>query len=903
MIVTSCVAMLALTAAKLTFGPVENNAPAGWKVYEWEGYRPGVKVEFAADEKGGCVRLEPSSAGYGFALLSNASVPTREGDIVTLAFEAKGTGTGICMLTHADAKDAYLCNTPRREFPLTDAWTEHVLDFTLSKAKRGVIAQSRAHIGEARGSSASFRNVRILRRLRRNEVALHENFESPGAGAGACTIVRGDITTGLLTQTAMGRFATSSRVELVRPVAQRAPDDERTFLRSGLRLYSLAGGSGRIEMAFSAGTDGFSLVIAPLNASGDVRCTLPGGETFAVSRAKLPADIVFAVSRGGIADLSVASLADSSTEGVTGRCAFPSGAAEVRQSIALVADGGEAVATVDEVFVDRAEYVRQEEADFPYRARPADEFDPVKAGWPLVFADEFDGTVIDETKWNIWGKHPGRTAEHRADFAQLDGKGVLRIKADLVPGSNLVQTASLWSKPGFLYGYFESRLKFTRENGWWAAFWACVRGGIDNAFLDGMEIDFFEDYFLRGPKEARGDLYGKLDHNHHIGCGGPHKSRNYNSKLEGSPDEWHVLGVKWTPFEITYYMNGKVIRTEKVNHSPYETVTFDAFRHGTSVLPLHAIVSGQRMKHLSPDVDLSGCNFPEYYLVDYVRVYACPETAADQVPSVTLDSSTDGEFLIPRETQVTLSADVKSAAATGAKVRAVHFFDGGFHIATVTNAPYVLKFPFSERFFGSTAWSRGGRQGIRTEFASGAVHAFCAFAEDELGRVGHSRVIAALPKPPKPSTPFRGKAHAVPGTIPAGHYDEGGEGVAYHDRNPANEVASSWRTNEGVDATESAIGYIANGEWINYTIDVARTGRYRLRNWYGTPIADRSHEVWLLVDGVKRATLELKPHDDRCGYNCDTVAETELELEAGRHVLMWYFRFAGNFGKTVIEEL
>lgn len=56
------------------------------------------------------------------------------------------------------------------------------------------------------------------------------------------------------------------------------------------------------------------------------------------------------------------------------------------------------------------------------------------------------------------------------------------------------------------------------------------------------------------------------------------------------------------------------------------------------------------------------------------------------------------------------------------------------------------------------------------------------------------------------------------------------------------------------------------------------------------------------MDGEKRVSLELKPHDARLGYTCDTVAETELELKAGRHVLTLYFRFAGNLGKTVIEE-
>lgn len=39
---------------------------------------------------------------------------------------------------------------------------------------------------------------------------------------------------------------------------------------------------------------------------------------------------------------------------------------------------------------------------------------------------------------------------------------------------------------------------------------------------------------------------------------------------------------------------------------------------------------------------------------------------------------------------------------------------------------------------------------------------------------------------PGPSRPFRGKVHAIPGILEAEDFDEGGEGVAYHDAEPAN---------------------------------------------------------------------------------------------------------------------
>ncbi|MBI4626735.1 MAG: hypothetical protein HY736_26380, partial [Verrucomicrobia bacterium] len=45
---------------------------------------------------------------------------------------------------------------------------------------------------------------------------------------------------------------------------------------------------------------------------------------------------------------------------------------------------------------------------------------------------------------------------------------------------------------------------------------------------------------------------------------------------------------------------------------------------------------------------------------------------------------------------------------------------------------------------------------------------------------------ASSPEWPGPSRPFRATIHQIPGTIEAEDFDEGGEGVAYHDHEPKN---------------------------------------------------------------------------------------------------------------------
>lgn len=78
--------------------------------------------------------------------------------------------------------------------------------------------------------------------------------------------------------------------------------------------------------------------------------------------------------------------------------------------------------------------------------------------------------------------------------------------------------------------------------------------------------------------------------------------------------------------------------------------------------------------------------------------------------------------------------------------------------------------------------------------------------------------------------PFGGTAWPVPGLVEAENYDDGGEGVAYHDVN--NGGQTDYRTdNIGVYADGSAsngyaVGWNIAGEWMGYTVNVTSTRSY-----------------------------------------------------------------------------
>ncbi len=89
--------------------------------------------------------------------------------------------------------------------------------------------------------------------------------------------------------------------------------------------------------------------------------------------------------------------------------------------------------------------------------------------------------------------------------------------------------------------------------------------------------------------------------------------------------------------------------------------------------------------------------------------------------------------------------------------------------------------------------------------------------------------------------------HALPGTVQAEDFDNGGQNVAYYDstvenKAKTNNIAYADRGNEYVDAETgngiSDIGWITDGEWTEYTVDVAAgsyTATFRVASWAERP--------------------------------------------------------------------
>jgi hypothetical protein len=131
---------------------------------------------------------------------------------------------------------------------------------------------------------------------------------------------------------------------------------------------------------------------------------------------------------------------------------------------------------------------------------------------------------------------------------------------------------------------------------------------------------------------------------------------------------------------------------------------------------------------------------------------------------------------------------------------------------------------------------------------------------------------------PTEQLPFRGAPFAVPGPIKAADFDNGGEGVAYHETTPG--TGSSYRAT-GVDLYEDFVLYLDSGEWLEYTIDVATAGTYLLVAQVGATNPGGSFHVEL--DGVDATGPLAVPVTG--AWSIWGSAVKAMSFPAGRHVL------------------
>jgi endoglucanase Acf2 len=143
--------------------------------------------------------------------------------------------------------------------------------------------------------------------------------------------------------------------------------------------------------------------------------------------------------------------------------------------------------------------------------------------------------------------------------------------------------------------------------------------------------------------------------------------------------------------------------------------------------------------------------------------------------------------------------------------------------------------------------------------------------------------------------PFLGDPRIIPGSVEAAHFDkfEGGlgQGISYSDVSPDNN--GDFRLNEYVDSyidfnEGDVVGWIAAGEWLEYTIDVEQAGYYNLNFRYASGNTSGGGPFYLESDGQTiSSNISLSYTGDWDAWATKSV--NNIPLKSGKQMLRLFF--------------
>jgi hypothetical protein len=135
------------------------------------------------------------------------------------------------------------------------------------------------------------------------------------------------------------------------------------------------------------------------------------------------------------------------------------------------------------------------------------------------------------------------------------------------------------------------------------------------------------------------------------------------------------------------------------------------------------------------------------------------------------------------------------------------------------------------------------------------------------------------------SSPYLGAPLAIPGTVNAVDFDNGGEGVSYHDTTSGNYGGAYRNTDVDIQSSPGAgntVGWIDTGEWLSYSVQVANSGTYQIAARVASPYSGRSFH--LEIDGDNITGAVAVPNTQ--GWDSwTTVSLPGVGLTAGSHQL------------------
>jgi len=237
--------------------------------------------------------------------------------------------------------------------------------------------------------------------------------------------------------------------------------------------------------------------------------------------------------------------------------------------------------------------------------------------WTLIFRDDFDGASLDLGKWHTcfwWATYTcsiesnNELELYTADDALVQN-GLLRLKAEQRTmvgwnGKTYNYTSGMVSTGGrkyvkppgftFTYGYVEATVKVPSGKGLWPALWM-----LPVSYNSRPEIDIME---ILGNQPS-------VDHMnfHYVNTNGTNGDVGTTWTGPDFSAGWHTFGLDWEPAAMVWYVDG-------IERWRYTNTTY------IPTEPMY-LLANLAVGGAWPGAPDSSTLFPNYYEIDYVRVW------------------------------------------------------------------------------------------------------------------------------------------------------------------------------------------------------------------------------------------------------------------------------------------
>ena len=282
--------------------------------------------------------------------------------------------------------------------------------------------------------------------------------------------------------------------------------------------------------------------------------------------------------------------------------------------------------------------------------------------WKLAWSDEFIGTALDLTKWEVeescWGggNNERQCYTNREQNVEVVN-GLLRLKAypEAFTGiqypqgwngdrgdqitqqytSGKVRTRQL---ADWKYGRFSARIKLPKGQGTWPAFWMLPASTKYGGWASSGEIDIMEAVNLGALCSPCDGDAGENRTSGALHFGGDWPNNTYITDtwtLQGgaeAADDYHVFAAEWGEGRINWFVNGVKLMTIDSDqwfssNADKETDPFAPFNENFYLMLNFAVGGALPEGNNAGGVDPA--SFPSEMLIDWVRVHICDFDGTD----------------------------------------------------------------------------------------------------------------------------------------------------------------------------------------------------------------------------------------------------------------------------------